>query len=253
MKKQFYTTSTSSLASLSAVAYGSSLFFREVKTQIIKNSLYKELYRSRPSSIFYSDFDFFFKAFSLLDFDYRPYYPDLETLVDKFIQEFTFTLDSYSFYDLSVKTAIEISLLRANLPVDISKPLLHHLSQDVIKYHNFLDFYQVVSNNHNSKINDVPDNSILELEENTLNLDKDSNDLERVHTTISPQDYLNNKVYRLDSTLNSSEKLAMNYFKYLPQQINSPEVYNGLRSVSVPKKEPDTSISLVNVKKGLYI
>jgi hypothetical protein len=156
----YYTTSVSNLAGLSARAYGSSLFFRETKNQIISRSLYTDLYRSRPSQLFFSIFPSTDALISLLT-------PLLETDLElkrsllvnpdpDFLRKFTQTLgtilDTHSYYDLGLNQLFALALAEHKLDQSrIARLFLNQIKHHGKYYTKLEAFYKILRNNHFSK------------------------------------------------------------------------------------------------------
>lgn len=261
----YYTTSVSNLAGLSARAYGSSMFFRETKNQIIARSLYTDLYRSRPSQLFSSIFPSTNALVSVLapvletDLELKRFLlvnPDPDFL-HKFANNLHNILDTHSHYDLGLAELFAQAL--GNYRLDhtrVAKLFLQQLKEHGVYYAKLEAFYNIARNNHFSKISDVPDNSILKI--SNLQTDMSWNGVEMSSVEIPPQKYYSGDIYRSSAIEKDYSKLSQNYHNYLGAHVTQPDLYNGYDSVNYP--EPVTpagsdvlNITLVNVKKGIYV
>lgn len=253
----YYTTSSSNLAGLAARAYKSSLYFREAHTKILRGSIYLDLFRSRSSQLFFTVFDttpllsFFNSTQEISNYFLvnKNHYGTLENLCKQFVTQLEIILDTHSYYDLSLIEFIKTGLDAVMLLPD-SRSTARSFIQSVI-HPRIVLFYEIVRNNHFSKISDVPDNVILKMP-SSVDLDKNWRDASILHTEIPPQQYIKNDVYRSSSTLSEYQNLSQNYSAYLGTQILNPTPYNGVESENYPETKPTSKLSLVNVDKGIY-
>lgn len=271
----YYTTSSSTLAGLSARAYDSSVYFRETKNEIISRSLYKDLFRSRPSQLFMSLFpseEYLIQTW-LPIFDLHPkledhflinlnIYNTPEDLLKKYIQNITLVFDAHSYYDLGLrdlfKIALDTTLEENSLNTkEISKSLLKLIQENKVYYTKLESFYNIIKNNHLSKLSDLPDNTIINLT-NKLDIEQNWKGTNIVHTEIPPRSYRNDEIYRSSSTIKDYSLMSQNYFSYLGQHISDPQAFNGYNSKNIepPTYTPGSdvlNISLINAKKGIYL
>lgn len=271
----YYTTSSSSLAGLSARAYDSSLYFRETKNELISRSINRDLFRSRPSQLFMSLFpsvktltDMWLSVFDLHT-ELEDYflvnlniYSTHEKLLEALVNNVSVVFDSHSFYDLSLrelfKTALDLTLeFGLSTTRDISKTLLELIKENKVYYSKLESFYNIIRNNHLSKLSDLPDNSLINLSDQ-LDMEINWKGTNIVHTEIPPQSYFSDQVYRSSSTLKDYSALSQNYYSYMGAHLSSPETYNGYGSENYPEPTftPGSdvlNISLINAKKGIYL
>lgn len=253
----YYTTSSSNLAGLAARAYKSSLNFREAHTQILRGSIYLDLFRSRSSQLFFTIFDttpllsFFNSTQEISNYFLvnKNHYGTLEKLCQQFVSHLEIILDTHSYYDFSLVEFIKAGL-DSTMSLPDSRSTAKSLIQNVIHPQIEL-FYEIIRNNHFSKISDVPDNTVLKLS-TSIDLDKNWRGTSILHTEIPPQQYTKNEVYRSSATLDEYQNLSQNYSAYLGTQILNPTIYNGVESENYPETAPSSNLSLVNVNKGIY-
>jgi hypothetical protein len=269
----FYTTSTSNLAGLSALAYGSSLRFRETKNEVISRSLNAELFRSRPSQLLMSIFpstsalvDMLLPIFNqapdleklfLLN---KPKYNTRAGLLSSFIKNFEFILDTHSYYDLSLQNIFKLTLdtlLDSSQNIntfELGGKMLSLIEKNQIYFTKLKDFYSIIANNHFAKISDLPDNQIIRVSP-SADMDSDWRGLSVSITQIPPQKYFSNSIYR--STIGDFDTFSQNYFTYLGTHVQSPAEYNGYDSENYATPTSQASdvidISLINARKGLYL
>jgi hypothetical protein len=266
----FYTNSSSSLATLSAVAYGDSYFFREVHTQIKTSSLFQELYRSVPSQLFMAflpSTDYLVTHLSdVLEELLHDYYlinqnkiKSYADLISRVVQNVLYIVDAHSFYDLSFYDLWNLAFTNtlssytnssvSNLAESLAQASLDSLSENTLYFENLLAFYNIIKNNHTTKISDLPDNALIRLSD-TVKL------LENYKTSIPYKDYALNRVYRIEGMENDYASLSENYTGYIGAHLSNPTVMNGARTENISSPTATTpaflNLSLTNKSKGVY-
>jgi hypothetical protein len=248
----YLTTKRSNLAGLSAVAYGDSDYFRYVQNQIIYSKEYRDLYRSRPSQIFYdlivdiTLFEEYLEEFSDSQqtirqnkLIHKSYY-EIKSFERRFIEIFSQFLDQNTIYDLGVNDFFDLTFrnilkIKKSSSRELGNNLRDYLRDNINDYTKLEDLIKIILNNPNSKIYDVEDNAVIQLKSSALAFEYNSKGLNNTFVEIPIQEWEDEYIYRNTKDLRNRETpldkfFLANFVSYSEEHLRNPGLYNGMDS-----------------------
>lgn len=248
----YLTTKRSNLAGLSAVAYGDSDYFRYVQNQIIYSKEYRDLYRSRPSQIFYdliidiTLFEDYLKEFSDSQqiirqnkLIHESYYK-IKSFERRFIEMFSQFLDQNTIYNLGVNDFFDLTYrnilkIKKSASRELGNALRDYLRDNINDYTKIEDIIKIILNNPNSKIYDVEDNAIISLKDSAVTFEYNSKGLNNTFVEVPVQEWEEGHIYRGTKDLRNRETpldkfFLANFIGYSEEHLSDPGFYNGMDS-----------------------
>lgn len=247
---RYLTSPITNLAGLSAIAYGDSQYFYYIQNQFIYGRQWKDLYKSRPSQLFFdfiidsSDFEnyilSYFESNKIISINKKLLRDKFKnkSFEKVFIEKFSLFLDTNTVYDIGFveildKTFKDILIYKKEKSGQIAQDFNEYIINNYSSYSRLDIFVDIIVNNPNTKIYDLPDNHIITLLNSLDKIQFNSKGLNNNYVEIPISDYENDYIYRnvtdaRNSNVQLNKFVRANYSNYLPDQLNSAETYNGV-------------------------
>jgi hypothetical protein len=258
----FLTTRTTTLASLGAVAYGSSSFYFFVQDQIRGSNPLYDLHRSRPSALFldmlgsrevFVEYIAELAQVSNIYSKLHKLYPDKissrEGFAEHFLRIFLRELDNLTRYSVFVMDFLdgcldilvkELSMGETNyIPDGFSKLLLSGLDGYGTDISNFKEVLAIIFDNPNAKLDDAPADRLIKLRRG-LSTEFNHKGLTKARVEIPISQWQQDFAYRdMKVFQEQSARLVVteNYDGYGIDQVLNPEIINGLSTKTLSSDE----------------
>lgn len=255
----YITSRRSNLAALSAVAYGNSEYFYYVQNQFVHSRRYRDLYRSRPSQLFFdliidigsfnNEINEFIHNNEIIDFNIKlaPSTYSRKSFSYVFIETLSLILDTNtrynrSFVDLLNNTFDAVLVYKKNESIRLAEQFKAYLINKGGYFEKIEAFITIILNNPNTKIYDLPESQLIVLLDSLNKLEYNSKGLNNNMVEIPIEEWEDNYVYRgigetRNSNVNLRDYILANSVGYTEDHLRNPSLYNGLGTSNIVERE----------------